>query len=226
MSTDFSPTQPKVLDYLAKLGPKLDPLAAKLFAEGTKEDVPIVSSDLGFLLQFLVSAHRPKVIVEMGTAIGYSTMFMARGLKAFGPKGAKLHTSDIDAARQKRAAATLKKDGTFPLVKFHLRPGLELLYRWKGPIDFLFIDAVKEEYIEYVELALPHMKPGALIVADNVLWSGRVAGMQKPDSDHYRSSTKALSEFNDYLVNHPRILGQVIPVGDGVGLGVVRRKTK
>lgn len=224
MSTNFSPTQPKVLAYLAKLGPKLDPLAARIFSEGTKEDVPIVSSDLGFLLQFLVSAHKPKVVVELGTAIGYSTLFMARALKEFGPRGAKLHTSDIDAARQKRAAAALKKDGTLPFVKFHLQPGLELLHRWKGPIDFLFIDAVKEEYIEYVELALPHMKPGALIVADNVLWSGRVAGMQKASSDHYRSSTKALAEFNEYLVNHPRILGQVIPVGDGVGLGVVRKK--
>ncbi len=223
MSTDFSPTRPGVLAYLETLGPRLDPLAKRIFTEGTKEDVPIVSSDLGFLLQFLVSAHRPKVIAEMGTAIGYSTLFMARGLKTFGPKGAKLHTVDVDAARQARAKAALVKDGTARLVTFHCMPGLEFLKHRKDPIDFLFIDAVKEEYIDYVKLSLPRMKPGSVIVADNVLWSGRVAGLQKPSNAHYRSTTKALAAFNRFLVNHPKISGQVLPVGDGVGLGIVRK---
>ncbi len=226
MSTDYSPTHPKVLKYLEKLGPGLDPLAAGLFREGTRKDVPIVSSDLGHFLRFLVAASRPRTVVELGTAIGYSTLFIARALKEFGPRGAKLHTSDVDASRQKRALAVLRQDKTASLVKFHLRPGLDLLHGWKGAIDFLFIDAVKEEYIGYVELALPHMKPGAVIVADNVLWSGRVAGLRKPDTVHYTSTTKALSDFNDYLVHHPRIFGQVLPVGDGIGLGVVKKSNR
>lgn len=223
MSTDLSPTRPEVLRYLERLGPPLDPLASELFRRGTREDIPIVSSDLGRLLNALVAMSRPKTAVELGTAIGYSTLFIARALKEYGPKGAVLHTSDVDAGRHQRAKTILKRAGVLPQVRFHLVPGLDLLNRWKGGgIDFLFIDAVKEEYIGYVELALPHMKPGAVIVADNVLWSGRVAGTKKPENAHYRSSTRALSEFNRYLVNHPRIDGQVLPLGDGVGLGIVR----
>jgi len=82
--------------------------------------------------------------------------------------------------------------------------------------DLLFIDAVKEEYRRYLDLGLERLKPGGLVIVDNLLWGGKVAD----ESEQSDSSTLALRDFNHYFVNHPQLLAEVLPVGDGLGYAV------
>jgi caffeoyl-CoA O-methyltransferase len=84
--------------------------------------------------------------------------------------------------------------------------------------DLVFIDALKEEYIDYLELALPRLRQGGVVIVDNLLWGGQVAGeISSPDQE---SSTNALREFNQHFVNHPLLRAEVLSIGDGLGYGV------
>jgi len=95
---------------------------------------------------------------------------------------------------------------------------LEVIPRLNETFDLLFIDAVKEEYQGYLELALPKLRSGGVVIVDNLLWGGQVAGqIRSPDQ---KSSTEALREFNSYFANHPQLRAEVLPVGDGLGYGV------
>src|SRR6266571_2284234 len=95
---------------------------------------------------------------------------------------------------------------------------LEVIPRLQETFDLVFIDAVKEEYRGYLDLALPKLREGGVVICDNLLWGGQVAG--EIDSPDQKSSTAALREFNRYFVNHPQLRAEVLPVGDGLGYGV------
>jgi predicted O-methyltransferase YrrM len=153
-------------------------------------------------------------VLEVGTAIGYSTLFLARGIEP----GGRVVTIDVDPARQQSARESLRADGLLDRVEFVLRPGLEAIAGLDGPFDLLFLDAIKEEYRGYLDLALPKLRSGGIVICDNLLWSGQVAGEIVKEDE--RSSTLALREFNRYFTNHPGLLAQVLSFGDGVGFAI------
>lgn len=113
----------------------------------------------------------------------------------------------------------MKRAGLEGRVAFHKGPALAVLPTLKGPFDLVYLDAVKEEYRAYLDLALPMTRVGGAFVCDNVLWKGQVAS-RRLIADHYRRSTEALREFNDYFVHHPQLLAQILPLGDGLAYGV------
>jgi len=99
-------------------------------------------------------------------------------------------------------------------VKIEKGKALEVMPHLEQTFDLLFIDAVKEEYKQYLDLGLPRLRSGGVVIVDNLLWGGKVAG------DDSESSTVALREFNQYFVNHPQLRAEVLAVGDGLGYGV------
>ena len=147
-------------------------------------------------------------------AIGYSVIHLLRGM---GDDG-RVVTIDPSDEMIKAAEGYLSRAGLRDRVDINKGYALEVIPQLEGPFDLLFIDAVKEEYRGYLDLALPKLRVGGAVICDNLLWGGQVAGEIR--SDDQKPSTEALREFNKYFATHPHLRAQVLAVGDGLGYGV------
>ncbi|HYM49656.1 MAG TPA: O-methyltransferase [Candidatus Limnocylindrales bacterium] len=192
--------------------PALSPVLQEMLEQGRREGVPIVDPHSGRLLHVLVAALRPRLIVEVGTAIGFSTLWLATALVDDG----RIQTIDPDRARTDRARAFWQRAGVLDRIEVINEPALTALPRLGPGIDFAFIDALKPEYPGYLEALLPRMRAGGVITVDNLLWSGRVAAGD-PDE-----TTRALRAFNERFLHERSLDATIVPVGDGLGIGVVR----
>lgn len=200
------------LQYLEGVHAPLGPVLAEMLETGRAEGVPIVSPASGRLLRILVAARAPRRVVEIGTAIGFSTLWMATALPAAG----RIDTIDPDRSRTDRARRYWLRAGVTDRVRVINEPALRVLPRLAPGIEFAFIDAVKTEYLAYLDALLPKMAPGGIITVDNVSWSGRIAaGVHDEDTD-------ALRAFNERFLRHEQLEATIVPVGDGLGIGVVR----
>jgi predicted O-methyltransferase YrrM len=117
----------------------------------------------------------------------------------------------------KAASGYLQRANLFDQVRIKRGKALDVMPQLTDTFDLLYIDAVKEEYAEYLDLGLPLLRSGGVVIVDNLLWGGRVA---QPESANDESSTTALREFNDYFVNHPQLRSEILSVGDGLGYAV------
>ena len=192
-------------------GPAAALLAIEAAAE--PEGIPILDRESGRVLALLAGDRHS--IVEVGTAIGYSTLWMALAQ----PDGGRITTIDPDVSRTDRARrywqeAGIADDRISVVIEKALDAFASGHVALAGPFDLAFIDALKTEYRAYVEALLPRLAPGALVVADNVLWSGRVSGVRLVDADD--ASTAALREFNAWMLGDPRFAATILPVGDGL----------
>jgi predicted O-methyltransferase YrrM len=199
--------------YLERLLPPRDPILAEMEA-AAKRDIPISDPEVGRLLEVLARASGARTVVEVGTAIGYGTLCLARGAPE-----ARVLSIDTDPERLARARVYLERAGVMDRVELIEGPALEVLQRLPGPIDLAYVDAVKTEYRRYLDFLLPRMRVGGLLVFDNLLWKGRVA--EPPEEDDREAD--ALRAFNGYLMIHPQLRASLLPLGDGVGLAT---KTK
>jgi predicted O-methyltransferase YrrM len=200
------------LEYLEGIHPPMGPVLEEMLKAGRSEGVPIVQPASGRLLRVLVAAMAPKRVVEIGTAIGFSTLWMASAL----PPGGRIDTIDPDRSRTDRARRYWLRAGVTDRVRVINEPALRVLPRLAPGIDFAFIDAIKTEYSAYLDGLLPKMAPGGMITVDNVLWSGRIA------AGEHDEDTDALRAFNEKFLRHERLDATIVPVGDGIGIGVVR----
>jgi predicted O-methyltransferase YrrM len=206
---------PEQEKYLEGLLPKRDSLLREMERFAHEHGVPIADAEVATFLEITVRAIGARRILEVGTAIGYADIFMAR---AMSPDG-KVVTIDTSDEMIGKAREYVKRAGLEDQVEFHKGPALTVIPTLDGPFDLVYLDAVKEEYRAYLDLALPLTRMGGVFVCDNVLWKGQVASGRLL-ADHYRGSTKALQGFNEYFVHHPALLAQILPVGDGLAYGV------
>ena len=201
------------LDYIESTARPIEPVMERIEAAAAPERIPILDRDAARVLGALAAGRRR--IVEVGTAYGYSTLWLALGQPADGT----IVTIDPDATRTGIARGFWREAGV-PDARIVVinRPALEAFADGEaslgGPFDLAFIDALKPEYEAYVEAVMPRLVPGALLVADNVLWSGRVSSAQP---DHRNDgSTEALRAFNARVLRDPRFNSTILPVGDGL----------
>ncbi len=200
------------LEYLEGIHAPLGAVLEEMLRTGRAESIPVVRPAVGRFLKVAVAASKPKRVVEVGTAIGFSTLWMASALG----EGGRIDTIDPDRARTDRARRFWLRAGVTDRIRVVNEPALRVLPRLVAGIDFVFIDAVKQEYAAYVDALLPKMAPGGVITADNLLWSGRVAaGDRDPD-------TEALRRFNEKFLRDDRLDATILPIGDGLGYAVVR----
>ena len=202
--------------YLDRLLPPREALLAEMEAWSAAHDVPSSDPEVGKLLSILARSRGAKRILEVGTAIGYGTLCLARGAPE-----ARILTIDPDAERREQARGFLARAGVLERVELIDGEALQVLPRLDGPVDLVFVDALKEEYRRYLDLSLPKMALGGLVVVDNVLWKGRVA---EPPEERDRDAD-AIRAFNGYLMIHPQLEAVVLPLGDGVGLAVKTKPT-
>lgn len=200
-------------EYLARLHRGLDPLLQELEERGLRDGVPIVSREVGRFLSTMVSCMLGSQILEIGTAYGYSTLWMARAQ----PETGRIWTIDPDTSRTAVARGFFQRAGVAERIEIIEQPALEVLERLpQRQHDIVFIDAVKEEYADYLRLAVPLLKNSGLVIVDNLLWHHRAA---LPPSDADEASTKAIRRFNEMFLAHPQLNATIIPLGDGLGVG-------
>lgn len=166
----------------------------------------------GRFLQTLVYATGAKRVLELGTYSGYSSISMAGAL----PEGGRIDTCEVDETRAAVAQRYIDEARYSDLIKIHLGPALDTIDRLEGDFDLVFIDADKENYVNYYEAVLPRLSERGLIAADNTLWSGRVV-----DESDQSEATVAIRAFNDHVAADPRAVCVMLSVRDGITL--VRR---
>lgn len=201
-----------VEDYLERLRPPPDGVLAEMEAQARQEGIPIVVPATGQLLQVLALAAGARRALEIGTAIGVSTLYIARGL---GDEG-RIVSFEIDPERHAAARAYLDRAGVGDRADLRLQDARDGLLSLPGRFDFAFLDGVKAEYDDYFGLVLPRLERGGVLAVDNVLRGGAVAG--EDTSERIEMARR----FNQRLLLHPELTGTLTPVGDGVLVAVKR----
>jgi predicted O-methyltransferase YrrM len=202
--------------YLERIRPERSPVMAEMEELAERERVPIVHWETGRMLAALCRAMDP-VVLEVGTAIGYSTLHMAEQLER-----GRVVTLERDPERAAQARDFLSRAGVAERVELVEGDARETIERVEGPFDFLFVDATKAEYRDYIELAEPKLTERALLVVDNLLMSGEVALPENAETFWSDDSLVAARALNAELLTSERWLSTVLPVGDGVGLAARR----
>jgi caffeoyl-CoA O-methyltransferase len=208
--------RPAQEEYLVSLLPPRDALLREMEERAARDDLPISDPEVGRLLSLLARASGARRILEIGTAIGYGTLWLARG----SPE-ARVVSIDLDADRLAEARGYLTRAGVIDRVELVAGAALDVLPRLAGPFDLAYIDAVKTEYRRCLDLLLPRLRVGGLVVADNLLWHGSIA--EPPAGAGEDADTRALRAFNGYFMIHPQLETVILPLGDGLGLAT---KTK
>jgi predicted O-methyltransferase YrrM len=201
-------------EYLEALQPANTGLLAEMEAYAAEHRVPIADREVGLFLEITARAIKARRALECGMAIGYSVIHLARGMTEDG----LVFTIDPSEEMIKAAEGYLTRAGLRERAQIEKGYALEVIPRINETFDLIFLDAVKEEYRGYLDLALPKLRAGGVVICDNLLWGGQVAGDIR--SLDQQASTEALREFNQYFVNHPQLRAEVLPVGDGLGYGV------
>lgn len=201
-------TQPKVEEYLYGLLPPRNAVLAEMERQARARDIPIVGPAVGRLFALLARMHGARRVFELGSAIGYSTIWWA---EAVGPEGEVFYT-DNSAANAREAAGYFRRLGLEGRIRVREQEALAALRETAGQFDVIFCDLEKTQYPAALDLGLPRLRPGGLFVADNVLWSGKVAA---PDAS---AETQAILEFNRRIYEDPGVMAAIVPLRDGLAI--------
>jgi caffeoyl-CoA O-methyltransferase len=210
---------PAVLRYLDRLHPSFEPVLEAIRTEGLAAGLPLVDAATARLLRVLVTALDARRILEIGTAIGYSAACMAAALPADG----LLLTMELDPERAATARGNFARAGVENKVNVIVGDASRFLHKVAGPFDLIFQDGSKQLYEPLLDRLVGHLRPGGVLVTDNVLWHGEVVEgfIRTPERD--ADDTDAIRRYNDRLATDTRLLTTFLPLGDGVAVSVKLR---
>jgi len=206
----------RVESYIDGLRPERSPVMAEMEAVAERDGVPIVQWETGRFLAALCRSLDP-VVLEVGTAIGYSTLHMAEQLAA-----GRVITLEMDASRAQQARSFWERAGVADRIELIEGDARSTMEDVSGPIDLLFVDAAKEQYGGYISAAEPKLSDRAVLVVDNMLMSGEVALAPGEETQWRAEALSSARALNAELVGSERWLACVLPVGDGIAFGVRR----
>ena len=198
-------------DYLYSMLPKRDPVLAEMENYATEHKIPIVGPAVARVLQQLAMMINARTVFELGSAIGYSTIWWAQ---AVGGEGRVIYT-DGDSKNAERARGYFTRAGVSSRITLHVGDALEFLSELKQEFDIIFNDVDKEDYPRVLRMVAPRLRKGGLFITDNVLWSGQVAENKSPDA-----RTKAILEFNRKLYEAPEFYTTILPIRDGLAVAL------
>lgn len=205
---------PDVTDYVDSLANRGDARLAKVEGQGAREGWPIVGAAEGTFLHILAKSIGARRILELGTAIGYSGSWFARAL----PEDGQLITVEANPDTARIAQANLEKTGVASKVTILVGLARDILEDLQGPFDLIFIDINKDGYPEVLEPCIQRLRVGGLLVTDNVLWRGEVARKSRS------RETQAIREYNERLAKDARMMVSILPLRDGVSVGLKVRE--
>ncbi|MDA8228135.1 MAG: O-methyltransferase [Desulfitobacterium hafniense] len=202
--------------YLGDLLPERDPLLQEMEEQALLETIPVVTPAVGNFLAQLVQVHNSKNILEIGTAIGYSTLWLARAVKI---NNGHITTIDMNINRRNQALEYFERANLSEYITSLFGDARKILPDLESKFDFAFIDAAKGEYLEYLELVTPLLESGGLLVIDNVLFRGWVVPGSNFDAK-YNRMVNTLREFLTRLSQDPKYFTSVLPLGDGLAVSI------
>lgn len=204
--------------YLTTLRNKPDALIAEMEEFALENQVPILNWNAAELLEMLVRNSKPKRVLEIGMAIGYSSIRIARQLK----KKSILHAIEKSKVNIELAAAYIDRAELTDKIQITEGDALAIMPEMKKKYDFIFLDADKQDYEKLFHYSLKLLKKNGIIFIDNLLWHGFAAARNVPAKQ--KKSTQIIREFNKLFLNTPSLQSTIIPLGDGVGIGIKVRK--
>ena len=204
-------TSGPVDDYLYSMLPKRGDVLAEMEQYATEHKIPIVGPAVARILEQLALMINAHSVFELGSAIGYSTIWWAQ---AVGEKGRVIYT-DGDSKNAERASGYFARAGVAKRIILHTGDALEFLSEQKQEFDIIFNDVDKDDYPRVLRLVAPRLRKGGLFITDNVLWNGRVA-----EKNPKESSTRAIQEFNRKLADLPGFYTTILPIRDGLAVAL------
>ena len=200
--------------YLSGLNRAVDSVLADIARDGEAQGLPLVDAEVGALLRVLAMSVGARRILEIGTCIGYSGIWLARAL----PAGGMLITMEKDQARAAIAKANFERAGVGDKVSIMVGDAALKIVKVAGPFDLIFQDGHKPLYNTLLDPLVKLLRPGGLLVTDNVLWDGEVVPgfLDKPRRND--EDTRAIAEYNERISTHPQLLTSIVPLRDGVAI--------
>jgi len=211
MSNIFYPAQEK---YISSFRKEQDDLINEMETFAKEHNIPILSWQAAEFVEQLVLITNPKKALEIGTAIAYTTIRIAKNLK----KKSVIHTIELSKDNIKTAKKYIANSGVADRIKLIEGDALSVMPKMKEKYDLIFLDSDKEDYKRLFDYSMVLLKRGGVIVIDNLLWQGYAASGKVPSK--YKSSTKHIREFNKIFIEQPNLQTTILPIGDGIGLGV------
>jgi predicted O-methyltransferase YrrM len=204
--------------YLAGLNRLNDPVLEEIARAGAREQLPLVDAEVGALLNVLATAIGATRILEIGTAIGYSGLWLARAL----PPSGMLLTMEANPERARLARENFSRAGLSDRVSVIVGDAQRMLAKVAGPFDLVFQDGDKRQYTPLLERLIELLRPGGLLITDNVLWDGEVVPGYVTPPTRKAEDTHAIAEYNERLNAHPRLSTATVPLRDGLAISVKR----
>jgi predicted O-methyltransferase YrrM len=207
-----------VEQYLAGLNRASDPVLDEIARGNVARGLPLVDAEVGALLRVLATSIAATRILEIGTAIGYSGIWLAGALPADG----MLVTLELDEGRASEARENFARAGMSSRVSVVVGDAQLKIAKVAGPFDLIFQDGAKKLYSPLLDRLVALLRPGGLLITDNVLWDGEVVPgfLASPQRD--RDDTEAIIEYNKRIAAHPQLLTSIVPLRDGVAISVKR----
>jgi predicted O-methyltransferase YrrM len=204
--------------YLSGLNRGSDPVLDDIARTGAAHDLPLVDAEVGALLRVLATTIGARRILEIGTAIGYSGIWLAGAL----PHDGMLITMEKDPDRAAIARTNFERAGLADRVTVIIGDAALKIVKVSGPFDLIFQDGHKPLYGPLLDRLVALLRPGGLLITDNVLWDGEVVpGFVNPPR-RSADDTRAIAEYNERLAAHPHLLTSTVPLRDGVAISVKR----
>jgi predicted O-methyltransferase YrrM len=202
--------------YLSSLNRSADSVLKAIARAGEERNLPLVDAEVGALLRTLALAAGATRILEIGTAIGYSGIWLAGAL----PDGGSLLTMEMNADRAREARDNFERAGLADRVNVIVGDAQRMLSKVAGPFDVIFQDGDKQLYSPLLDRLVTLLRPGGLLITDNVLWDGEVVPgfVARPQRDP--GDTRAIAEYNERLTTHPQLITSIVPMRDGVAISV------
>jgi predicted O-methyltransferase YrrM len=207
-------TVPAVEEYLDSMLPERDSVLREMEAKAARERIPIVGPVVARILFQLARMSRAATVFELGSAIGYSTIWWARAVG----KGGRVIYTDGDPRKAAEAKEFLSRAGVLDRVEILVGDALELLSQQNSEFDIIFNDVEKQDYPRVLPLAIPRIRRGGLFITDNVLWKGRVARMDQESALDTR--TRIIADFNRTLYDSKELMTTLLPVRDGLAVAL------
>lgn len=206
---------PHILSFLNNITRQDHPLLNEMEEYARKAYIPIIQRESARLLQVLCALSRPKRILEIGTAIGYSSILLAETLEQPGI----IDTIELDEERADEAEGYIRRAGLEKVIRVLRADAYEVLQCLQNPYDFIFLDAAKGQYMEFLPQCLRLLNPGGLLISDNILYRGMVA-KEGPVEHKHRTITVRLRAYIQALMSNDKLITSIIPIGDGMAVSI------
>ena len=205
---------PEQEEYLQLFHVGNDPLITEMELFAADNKIPILEKSAAKFLEQLVYMYSPKKFLEIGMAIGYSTIRVAKIL----PKSTYIASIELSKNNIKLAKSFIERANLENEIDILEGNALDILPSLSQDFDFIFLDADKEDYLDLFSISLNLLKVGGIILVDNLLWKGFAASEEVPKN--YKKSTELIRKFNAKFLGHPNLNSNILPIGDGLGLGI------